>query len=112
MTLSLQVADFAPELTFDTSSGTGDPLAFSGPLVETPGQIIFDNQSNVAVKVTTDAAGLNGKTFAASQAIILDMPTNRTADSTTFTFAKGTQFYASSSSGTGIFYISYTYAKR
>lgn len=103
-------AKAAEELTYDSSTGTGSYLPFSGPLTQNPALIIFDNQSSVAVTISDDGT-TNFKTFSAGQAFIFDNRANMSKAADDFTWPIGTQFYAKSSAGTGNFLISYVYAR-
>lgn len=105
-----QSAKAAQQLTFDTSTGTGSYLPFSGALAQNPSVIIFDNQSNVSVTISDDGT-TDFKTFAGGQALVVDLRTNKTRSAEDFVWPIGTQFFANCASGTGLFYISYIYSK-
>src|SRR5260221_12627845 len=70
-------------------------------LTVNPVIIVFDNQSSVAVQVSF--GGIAWKTFAAGEALVLDMKTN-SGSAATFTFDLGTQFSLIATAGTGSFY--------
>ena len=99
----------AQQVTFDTSTGTGSYLPFSGPLTQVPSIIIFDNQSSVVVTISDDGT-TDFKTFSVGEALVLDLRTNKTRSAEDFCWRIGTQFFANSAAGTGLFYISYVYA--
>ena len=94
-------AKWAPELK-ETMTGSSILI---GILLHTPVHIIFDNLGEVEVELSLD--GVVVKTFAAGEAIVLDM---RAAHgfAEDFTFQKGSSFYGNGASGD--FSISYTYA--
>lgn len=98
------------ELTYNSAAGTGSFIAFSGVLTQIPSIIIFDNQSNVTIVISDDGS-TNFKTFVAGEALVLDMRTNKTRSAEDFAWGIGTQFFASSAAGVGLFTISYVYAK-
>ncbi len=102
-------AHFAPQITYDSSTGTSAYLAMSTALTQNPAIIIFDNQSNTAVTISDDGV-TNGKTFSAGEALVLDLRTNKGAVANDLTWPVGTQFFASSAAGVGTFYISVVYA--
>lgn len=99
----------APQLTYNSASGSGSYINFSGPLISPPVIIIFDNQSTVAVTISDDSTN-DFKTFAIGQGLSLDLQTNSGSPADSFSWIKGTQFSAKSIAGTGNFYISYVYA--
>ena len=100
--------DLADELTIDTSTLTGGYDSI-GVLEENPVQIVFDNQSNVAVEISNNGTS-TWHTFPAGEALVLDM---RAAHgiAANYTFKKGMEFFAQGSAGVGIFSISYTFAR-
>ena len=100
----------AAEVTYDTSTGTSSYANFSAPLAQNPAIIIFDNQSSVTVAVSDDGTN-TFKTFTAGQALSLDLRTNKGEHADDFTWPIGTQFQANCSAGTGLFRISYVFAK-
>lgn len=100
---------WAPEITFDTATGTGSALPFSAALSSNPAIIIFDNQSNVSVIIGNDTSG-TGRTFVAGQALVIDLRTNRQIQADDFTFSKGDIFYATCAAGVGYFRISWVYS--
>ncbi len=100
------IAECADELRLTTLTGGFDP--FPDVLNFNPVQIIFDNQSAVAVGISKNGTSI-WHTFPAGEAIILDMRGNHgIADN--YTFPVGTQFYAQGAAGANAFSISYTYA--
>lgn len=108
MTVNLsRLADFADELTIDTATLTGG-YDLIGTLAFNPVQIIFDNQSSVAVGISRNGSSV-WHTFPAGEAIVLDMRANH-GISDNFTFSLGMPLFAIGSAGTGNFSISYTYA--
>lgn len=86
---------------------TGVAQNVGTPLSVNPVIIIFDNQSTVAVQVSI--AGVSWKTFAAGEALVLDMKANA-AHAASYTFDLGTQFSLIGTGGSGSFYISIIYA--
>lgn len=102
-------AQFGAQVTYDSSTGNSTYLAFDGTLTQNPAMIIFDNQSTVAVTISDDGT-TDGKTFAAGQALVLDMRANMSKPADDFTWPVGTQFFANSTAGTGLFIISFVYA--
>jgi hypothetical protein len=83
MTVSLQRIYFDVERT---GTPGGAFAALGSALDKVPVVLIFDNSSNAAVQVSID--GINTwKTFAASEALVLDLTANQIGVS------KGTQFY-------------------
>lgn len=104
MGTTLQDARWGTQLTYNTAGGTGSYQAFSAALTQNPAIIIFDNQSDAAVTISDDGT-TDGKTFAAGEALVLDLRTNAPYVKE-LTWRIGTQFYASSAAGTGNFYIS------
>ncbi len=112
-------ARFGPQITYDSSTGDSTFQAFSAALTENPALIIFDNQSSVSVTITDDAslsglafmAGDAGKTFAAGEAIIMDLRTNKELRADDFTWREGTQFFGNSAVGVGNFLISFVFAQ-
>ncbi len=105
-----QICKAAPQLSYDTSTGTGSYINFSGALTKNPASIIFDNQSNVAVTISDDGT-TDFKTFSVGEALVLDCEANKASSEAVFYWPIGTQFAAKSAAGTGSFYISYVYAK-
>ncbi len=95
-------AKWAPELK-ETMTGSSILI---GTLLHSPVQIIFDNLGDVEVELSLDGDVV--KTFAAGEAIVLDMRANH-GFAEDFTFQKGSSFYGNGASGD--FSISYTYAK-
>lgn len=79
-----------------------------GTLTQSPTIIIFDNQSTVAVAISTDGGTTTWKTFPAGEALVLDL---RAAHgiAPNYTFDVGTTFHGNGASGD--FSISYLYAK-
>jgi ABC-type maltose transport system permease subunit len=80
---------------------------FIATLTHIPVKLILDNQSTapVVLSISLDSGEtmIQWKTFAASEAIILD--------DDFYTFPKGTQFYGNGAAS-GSFSISYTYANQ
>lgn len=97
------------ELSYNSATGTGSFIAFASALAHIPRAIIFDNQSNTVVKISDDGTN-TFKTFAAGQQMVLDCQTNNSQPAGVYGWKTGTQFYASSAAGVGLFYISYVYA--
>lgn len=93
---------WAPELKVAAATPTAAKI---GTLLYTPVIIIFDNLGDAEIELQVD--GETVKTFAAGEAIVLDM---RAAHgfAEDYTFQKGTSFYALGASGE--FSIAYTYA--
>ena len=77
-----------------------------GVLTQNPVIIIFDNQGDAAVAISTDGV-TTWRTFPAGEALILDMRGNH-GNAPNYTFPVGTAFYGNGASGT--FSISYVYA--
>ncbi len=94
---------FAPELL---ETMTGSPVLI-GTLLYNPVIIIFDNQSTVAVEISTDGV-TTWKTFPAGEALVLDLRAAH-GNAPNYTFDVGTSFYGDGASGD--FSISYIYAK-
>lgn len=69
--------------------------------------VIFDNQSTVSAQVSIN--GVLWKTFAAGEALVLDMRAN-SGSAKTYTFDANSQFSLVGTAGTGSFYISILYA--
>lgn len=99
-----QVAKFATELT-NTMTGSFVPI---GILLFNPVIIIFDNQGTVPIAISVDGGTTTWRTFPGGEALILDL---RAASgiAPNYTFDVGTTFYGNGASG--VFSISYTYAK-
>lgn len=99
-----QRAVFAEEF-LETMTGSS---VLIGTLEHNPVIIIFDNLGEATVEISVDAGETVWKTFAAGEAIVLDL---RAAHglAPNFTFDKGTSFYGDGASGD--FSISYIYAK-
>ena len=110
MTTIKNKAKFAAQLSYNTASGTGSYIAFSGPIAQNPAIITFDNQSTTAVTISDDGTTA-GKTFSAGEAMVLDLRTNKGAVADDLTWPIGTQFYGNSGAGVGNFYISVVYAQ-
>jgi hypothetical protein len=110
MTTAKEKAKFGTELTYNTAAGSGAYQTLSGVLNQNPSIIIFDNQSNVAVIISDDGV-TPGKTFSAGEALVLDMRSNAPFPACDFTWPIGTQFWANSAAGVGIFRISIVYAR-
>lgn len=100
----------APEISYDSATGDDSFQAFSDVLLQNPSIIIFDNQSDEAVAISDDGTE-TWKTFAAGQALAVDLRANKAYPAEDYSWPIGTQFYASSAAGTGNFYISYLYAQ-
>ena len=100
---------FEEELSYDTSTGNSTFQPFSAALLHSPALIVFDNQSTVAVKISDDGIK-TGKTFGVGVSIVMDLRTNREPRAEDYTWSRGTQFFASSTAGSGDFLISYIYA--
>jgi hypothetical protein len=100
------VADWADEISFDSSTLSGSYQSF-GSLAETPVHLIIDNQSDTPIELSINGTS-TCKTFAAGQSVILDLSTNR-GNARDFTFVKGKPFWVKGTAGTGDFLISYTY---
>jgi len=78
-----------------------------GVLTQNPAIIIFDNQSTSAVVISIGV--VSWKTFAAGEALVLDLRGNH-GIAPNFTFDVGTAFFGNGAA-TGSFSISYVYAK-
>lgn len=96
------IAILAPELA-STMNGTWKSI---GTLIASPVQIIFDNQGNVDVGISTNGGTTTWRTFPGGEAVILDMRAN-SGTNPNFTFPIGTVF--SGNGASGVFSISYTY---
>lgn len=86
-------------------SGSFIPI---GTLTQEPVILIFDNQSTVAIAISTDGS-TTWRTFPAGEALVMDMRANH-GIAANFTFRVGTTFYGMGASGT--FSISYVYAQK
>lgn len=104
-------AKFGPEIAYNTAAGSGAPIAFSAALTQNAAILIFDNQSNVNVFVSDENSAVNGKTFTAGEALVLDNRANQTKTEDDFTWPIGTRFYGTSAAGVGSFRISIVYAR-
>lgn len=69
---------------------------------------IFDNQSDVAAVVHVN--GVQWKTFAAGQNLVLDVRANN-GNASTCAIDANTQFTVTGSGGTGAFFLSINYAR-
>lgn len=105
------LAEMAVELEIQSSAlsgaGTWDLI---GTLAFEPVHIVFDNQTDLEVKIGNDESN-TWHSFPAGEAIILDMRANHgVADN--MLFRKGMNLYASGVAGAAgqYFRISYTYA--
>jgi hypothetical protein len=98
-----QVALPAPELI---TAMTGANILI-GSLIANPTIIIFDNQSTTSVVLSINS--VSWKTFAAGEALVLDM---RAASglAPNYTFSIGDSFFGNGAAN-GSFSISYLYAK-
>lgn len=99
-----QRCGFAPELT-ETMTGSWVEI---GTLDFNPVVIIFDNQSSVSVAISIDGGTSTWKTFAAAEALVLDLRSQH-GSAPNFTIDVGTTFFGNGASGD--FFISYIYAK-
>ena len=108
MSLFSQIAGWADELSYDTSSF---PLTYNlvGTLLFNPTMIIFDNQGTLPVNLSVNSTS-TCKTFTAGEVFVLDMSANNAAAKDYF-FNVGQAFYVGGSVGTGSFKISYLYRK-
>ncbi len=79
-----------------------------GTLLFNPVIIIFDNQGEASVAISTDGGDTTWRTFPAGEALVLDLRAAH-ALAANFTFSIGTSFSGNGASGT--FSISYVYAK-
>ncbi len=98
-----QRAGFAAELT---AVMTGAAVKI-GTLIQSPVQIIFDNQGTVAVAISVDGGTTTWRTFPGGEALVLDMRGNH-GIAPNFTMDVGTTFTGTGASGT--ISISYLYA--
>jgi len=94
----------APEL-FATMNGSFGSIA---TLLFPPVHIIFDNQGASPVQISTDGGVTTWRTFPAGEALVLDMRGNHGL-AANFAFHAGTVF--SGRGASGVFSISYTYAR-
>lgn len=78
-----------------------------GVLTQNPVIIIFDNQSTVAIAISTDGGTTTWRTFPAGEALVLDLRGNNGV-AANYTFDVGTSFWGNGASGN--FSISYLYA--
>lgn len=68
----------------------------------------FDNQSDTSVAVGVN--GVTWKTFAAGEAMVLDLRANH-GNAPTYAIDAHTQFTVTASAGTGAFFLSINYAR-
>lgn len=97
-----QRAVAAPQLK---ATMTGSNILI-GQLVQSPVIIIFDNLGTVTVDISIDS--VVWKTFAAGEALLLDMRSNHGL-APNFTFDNGVSIYGNGASGD--FAVSYLYAQ-
>lgn len=109
MSTAKNKARFGAQVSYNSASGNSTFQAFSAVIPDNAAIMIFDNQSDTAVTIS-DNGTTSGKTFAAGSALVLDLRANVGKEADDLTFRDGIQFYASSSAGTGSFYISWVYA--
>lgn len=91
-----------------TGPFTGTAQNLGAVLTENPIIVVLDNQATVSVALYMDAVLF--KTFAASEALVLDMRGNNGL-AATYTFPLGAQFSVIATGGTGSFYMSILYAR-
>jgi hypothetical protein len=91
-----------------TGPFTGVAQNLGGVLTENPIIVILDNQSTVSAQLYMN--GVLFKTFAASEALVLDMRGNNGIAST-YTFPLNAQFSVIATGGTGSFYMSILFAR-
>ena len=113
------MAAWGVQITYDSSTGNSTFQAFTAALTQNPAIMIFDNQSTVPITITDDktlsgsafVAGNAGKTFAAGEALVLNLRTNKELRADDLTWRIGTQFFADSAAGVGNFVISLVVAQ-
>jgi hypothetical protein len=98
-----QIAECAAELA---AVMTGSWVTI-GTLLNNPVAIVFDNQGDSNVAISTDGGTTTWRTFTNGSAIILDLR-NQHGLAANYTFPIGTTFSGNGASGT--FSISYIYA--
>lgn len=103
-------AGFETERALASTSFNSGYQVIGPVLAENPVVIIFDNQTDVDVPISVDAAN-TWKTFVPGEAIVLDLRANHGIASN-FTCDLGVQFYTNAAVGTsGSFRISTIYAR-
>lgn len=91
-----------------TGPFTGSFQTLGSALAVNPVIMIFDNQSDVSVEVSTDGTN-TWKTFSAGEALVLDLRANHGIGAN-FSFPISTQFYVRGTAGTGSFRLSILFA--
>lgn len=105
--LMSQIAKFDALRTIDSSTFTGSYQAVGTKLSVNARIVIFQNNSNQTVTISTDGT-TDMLQLLTMERVVFDLNTNHSLP-LMFSFPPGTQFYAKGSAGTGNFNISLIY---
>ncbi len=94
------VSAFGTLLTLDASTLDDTPVLI-GTLLENPATLFIFNDSTVPVFISDNNGSTKGLSLIAGRAVTIDVVANKGGSSDYFTWRKGTQFYATGSSGSG-----------